>query len=107
MVWLKYLRGLPTILWLGAMLSLPAAAAQIKCSTDSRGVIHINNNAATQESCQTNPAPVAALPSGANPRDKDDKLRILNERRGRSPSADWQDMPTVPQPLAAEGAVRN
>ena len=98
MVWLKHLMGLLTILGLEAMLALPAAADQIKCSTDSRGVIHITNNSGAQGVPQADPAPAAA-PSAATGRDKNDKLSILNERRGRSPSELWQE--PMPEPLAA------
>jgi hypothetical protein len=96
MVLLKYLVGLLTVLGLGTMLAMSAGADQIKSSTDSRGVIHITNNAPSQESIQTDQAPVAALPSFAHPRDKEDKLRILNERRGRLPASPWQEMQSIP-----------
>jgi hypothetical protein len=98
MIWLKYLTGLLTGLGFGAVLVLLVAAGQIKSSTDSRGVIHITNNFKAQEVLQADPAPAAA-PSAATPRDKDEKLRILNERRGRLPSELWQE--PMPEPLAA------
>jgi hypothetical protein len=97
MVWLKYLTGLLTGLGLGAVLVLPAAAGQIKSSTDSRGVIHITNNFKAQEVIQADPAPAAA-PSAATGRDKNDKLSILNERRGRPPSELWKE--PIPEPLS-------
>jgi hypothetical protein len=92
MVWRQHLMGLCAVLGLGALLALPAAADQINCSTDSLGVIHITNSASPRE--KTDPAPVAASPSSG--RDKEDKLRILKERRGQLPSAPGPDMKPGP-----------
>jgi hypothetical protein len=68
-----------TSLALGALVALPEAAAQVKCFTDSRGVIHITNDAGPREISRTDPG----LPEPTAPKDKNDKLRIFYERRGK------------------------
>ncbi len=87
MGWKKYLLGLKLSLALGVVVTLPAGAAKITTFTDSRGVTHISN--AAQDRPQSDELPEILIPE-LEPKDKNDKLRLLYERRQNLSPELWE-----------------